>query len=260
MCAVSFLNTAPLVYGLTHGPLQGRFDLSFEVPSVCADRLAAGHADIGLVPSAELDRLNLAFFPQTGIACRGPVRSILLVSKVDPARIRTLAADVSSRTSVMLARILLSEKYGATPEITSTPPVLESMLGSADAALIIGDPALRLDPSTAGPWVLDLGAEWLKLTGLPMVFAVWAGHDSNLTPAAGEVLLESARYGLSRIDEIAATSPASHGISSDLARVYLTKHIVFQLDSADLQGLQLYRRKVAALRAADEEPAVMLKT
>ena len=139
--AVSFLNTVPLVWGFLRGPQRGLVDLSFDVPSVCADRLATGDADVGIVPCAELDPLGLDFLCETGIACRGPVRSILLVSKVPLRRIRSLAADASSRSSVMLTRVLLAERYGVIPELSSQPPVLEQMLAKADAALVIGDPA-----------------------------------------------------------------------------------------------------------------------
>src|SRR5829696_4773005 len=112
VCAVSYLNTQPLVWGMLHGKQQNRFELTFCVPAECADRLAAGTADIGIVPCAELPRLGLEIIRGTGIACHGPVRSILLISRVPPGQIRTLATDSSSRTSVMLARILLAKRFG----------------------------------------------------------------------------------------------------------------------------------------------------
>ena len=147
MCAVSYLNTVPLVWGMLHGPQQGLFDLIFRVPAECADLVAAGEADIGIVPSFELTRLDLAIVPGVGIASRGAVRSILLVSRCPAGEIRRLAADISSRSSVALARILLQHKFGASPLLVSLPPDLNAMLQEADAALIIGDPALRLDPA-----------------------------------------------------------------------------------------------------------------
>jgi predicted solute-binding protein len=259
VCAVSFLNTVPLVRGLTHGPQRGSFDLSFSIPSACADRLETGEVDIGLVPCGELDRLKLSFFPETGIACRGPVRSILLICKVPPSGIRTLAADTSSRSSVMLSRIILGEKFGVQPELLPMRPDLENMLRAADAALIIGDPALRIDPASVPYEVLDLGGEWFDLTGLPMVFAVWAGAREHITPASAKVFLDSARFGLANLDSIVAEAPVSHGVAADLARVYLTRHIVFELTETDLRGLDLYRRKVAEIRAGDLIPACYSK-
>lgn len=226
---------------MLHGPQNEAFDLSFSVPAVCADRLESGEADIGLVPCAELERLNLTHMPEVGIACRGPVRSILLLSKVVPERIRTLAADASSRTSVALTRIVLERRYGVRPEMISMPPNAERMLAQADAALIIGDPALRLKPEEFGCHMLDLGAEWVNLTGLPMVFAVWAGRAEAITAEAGKVLLASCRYGLERIEEIAKAAPASHGVPEALAREYLTRHIVFELGAEERRGLEQFQ-------------------
>src|SRR5580704_17893479 len=135
VCAVSYLNTVPLVWGMLHSPDpdDGRdvFDLRFALPSECADQLASGEADIGIVPVIEMARQGLDYFPGTGIACRGPVRSILLVSTVPCKEIRTLATDAGSRTSVVLARIILAEKYGAEPRLISRPADLAAMLGEA---------------------------------------------------------------------------------------------------------------------------------
>ena len=119
---------------MLHGAQRGLFDLDFQIPAVCADQLASGAADIGIVPSFELTRLDLEILPGTGIACHGPVRSILLISKVPANQIRRLAVDSSSRTSVQLARVLLAERYQAKPELVSRTPDLEAMLRIADAA------------------------------------------------------------------------------------------------------------------------------
>src|SRR5438552_10889942 len=144
---VSYLNTVSLVWGMLHGDQRDLFDLSFAIPSECADRLADGRADIGIVPSVELNRQKLAIIRGTGIACRGPVRSILLISKVPFGEIRTLATDSSSRTSVALSRIVLARKYGVEPRLSSQRPHLAEMLEHCDAALIIGDAALVLNPA-----------------------------------------------------------------------------------------------------------------
>jgi chorismate dehydratase len=160
VCAVSFLNTVPLVWGMLHGNQKDAFELTFSVPSDCADQVARGDVDLGIIPVAEIRRLQLPYFPDVGIACRGPVRTILLISKTEPSNIRTLAADSSSRTSVLLSRIILSRKYGCRPQVRIAAPNLDRMLESADAALIIGDPALRTEPENLPYRVLDLGAEW----------------------------------------------------------------------------------------------------
>ncbi len=230
----------PLVWGMLHGPQRGLFDLDFRIPAECADRLAAGEADIGIVPSYELTRQDLEILPGAGIACHGPVRSILLVSTRPAAEIRTLAADSSSRTSTQLARIVLERRYGTRPAIGVQPPDLEAMLSRADAALIIGDPALRIDPARLPYRVYDLGAEWVEMTGLPMVFAVWAGRRDVVTPAVSEAFRESCRYGRTRLEEIVAAESQVRDLAPELARDYLTQHIVNSLGPRDYEGMRLF--------------------
>lgn len=253
MCAVSYLNTVPLVWGLLHDPpLQEVFDLGFAVPSACADQLASGQADIGILPVIEMARQRLDFFRGSGIASFGPVRSILLISKVPFAEIRTLATDSGSRTSVMLARIILAEKFGAAPSLISLAPDLTAMLGVADAALLIGDAALHVDPASLPFQTLDLGQEWTALTGLPMVFAVWAGRKGSLRQSYGDALLASCRFGLSRIDEIVRHEAPRRALPESLVRAYLTRHILFELGEREYAGLDLFLR-----RAATFDPAVV---
>jgi chorismate dehydratase len=246
VCAVSYLNTSPLVWGMLHGPQQGVFDLDFRIPSECADRLASGQADLGIVPSFELTKQDLEIVPGTGIACHGPVRSILLVSKRPAAEIRRLAADSSSRTSVQLARVILERRYGAAPEVTPRPPDLASMLRGADAALVIGDPALHIDlanplgDAAGALHVYDLGAEWVEMTGLPMVFAVWAGRKGVVTPEVVEAFQGSCQYGCARTEEIVAEEAPRRGFSPEFAREYLTRSIVHKLGPREYEGMKLF--------------------
>jgi len=235
---------------MLHGAQRGLFDLEFRIPSGCADQLASGAADIGIVPSFELTRQNLEVIPGTGIACRGPVRSILMISSRPAAQIRTLAADSSSRTSVELARVILERKYGASPALIRQPPDLEAMLRSADAALIIGDPALRIDPVRLPYFTYDLGAEWVEITGLPMVFAVWAGRAEAVTAPLAEAFRESCRFGRARIDEIVASEAARREFAPALVREYLTRNIVHELDAHDYEGLELFLRYARQLTKA----------
>ena len=232
---------------MLHGPQRGVFDLTFRLPSECADLVAAGAADIGIVPAFELTRQNLAVVPGVGIASRGAVRSILLISKCPAAGIRTLAGDTSSRTSVALARIVLANKFGTTPQVLPRAPELETMLADADAALIIGDPALRLDPATLPYHVYDLGQEWTEWTGLPMVFAVWAGPSAAIAPATIAAFQESAGYGREHLEEIVAAESIERGFPPDLVRCYLTRHIVCELTAAEEKGMELYLRYARAL-------------
>jgi len=227
---------------MLHGPQQGLFDLEFRVPAGCADALASGAADIGIIPSFELTRQDLTVIPGAGIACHGPVRSILLVSSKPAAEIRRLSVDASSRTSVELARVILARKYGATPVLTPHAPDLELMLGKGDAALIIGDPALRIEPSRLPYHVYDLGAEWVEMTGLPMVFAVWAGRPGVVTPEVVEAFTASCRYGRERIEEIVSAESARREFPPELARDYLERRIVHELGSRDYEGMELFLR------------------
>jgi len=240
VCAVSYLNTTPLVWGMLHGPQRGLFDLDFRVPAECADALASGAADIGIVPSFELTRQDLEVLPGAGIASHGPVRSILLISTCPAAEIRRLAADSSSRTSVQLARVVLERKYGANPEITAHPPDVDAMLETADAALVIGDPALRIDPIHVPFHVYDLGAEWEDMTRHPMVFAVWAGRKGLVSPAVVEAFRSSCHYGRERMEEIVAAESAARGFTAELVREYLTRHIVHELGARDYAGMDLF--------------------
>jgi predicted solute-binding protein len=252
VCAVSYLNTVPLVWGMLHSPdpeLRETFDLSFALPAACADQLASGEADIGIVPVIEIARQKLSYFRATGIACTGPVRSILLVSKVPFGQIRTLAADSGSRTSVMLARVILSEKYGVEPRVFARPADLVPMLEEADAALLIGDPALRLDTATLPFAWLDLGAEWVAMTGLPMVFAVWGGHAAAMLPQYEKIFVDSCRWGLTHMDDIAREQAPIRGVTEDTVRTYLTRHIVFELDDRAHQGMELYLKHALRLES-----------
>jgi chorismate dehydratase len=258
VCAVSYLNTAPLVWGMLYGPQRDRFELEFRIPAACADQVACGAADIGIVPSFELTRQHLNILPGTGIACHGPVRSILLVSKYPASKIRRVAMDSSSRTSVQLARIVLAERYGVHPECISRPPDLDSMLQVADAALIIGDPALRIDPATLAYPTYDLGAEWTEMTGLPMVFAVWAGRREAVTPEIADAFRASCEYGLEHIHEIVALESARRHFAPALVYEYLTARIVHRLGPEDYRGLQRFLDMARKLNpSAASQPAVV---
>jgi len=252
---VSYLNTVPLVWGMLHGEQRGLFDLSFAIPSECADRLADGRADIGIVPSVELNRQKLDIIRGTGIACRGPVRSILLISKVPFPEIRTFATDSSSRTSVALSRIILARKYGVEPALYSQVPHIARMLEQCDAALVIGDAALVLDPATLPFHVLDLGDEWTKMTGLPMVFAVWAAR-AELPHQDPQPFTDSLRFGMAHMDDIVQEWYRKLGISEALAREYLTRNIIFELGEQEYTGLATFLQYAAELRDSVETKKV----
>lgn len=237
---MSYFNTLPLVWGMLHGPERERVELSFSLPSKCAEEVERGAIDIGLVPVAEIARQGLEVVPGVGISCRGAVRSILLVSRVPWRRVRTLAADSGSRTSVELAQILLRERFGV--DVTTTPfePDLDRMLAACDAALLIGDAALHVSPEELRHEWLDLGEEWFALTGLPMVFAAWAGKPGLPARPLEEITRASYLFGKSRIEEIVEAEHAARQISRELAEHYLRHHIRFELGAEEAKGLEAF--------------------
>ena len=234
---------------MLHGAQRGLFELLFRVPAECADMVIAGQADIGIIPSFELLGRDLATVAGVGIACHGDVRSILLISKVPAREIQSLAADVSSRTSVALTRIILDRRYGTRPAVVRQSPDLKRMLEVSDAALIIGDPALRLDVGTLPFHVYDLGREWLELTGLPMVFALWAGGAGRITPAVTAAFQGSCAFGIRHLEQIISEEAAARGFAPELVHQYLTSHIRFELGAGEERGMQVflqYARELAA--------------
>jgi len=216
-------------------------DLRFEIPSRCAALLQSGEVDVGLVPAIEVERQPLEIITSQGIASRGPVASILLFSKVPASSIRTLAADSSSRTSVVLAQIWLRERFGVKPALTSVAPDVPAMLANADACLVIGDPALQVDAAAIRATAFDLGEEWTKLTGLPFVFAVWAARAGFDSTFAARVLEDSWRFGKERIPAIAAAEAPRHGVTVEVAVRYLTRNIRFEIDEDCKMGLARFR-------------------
>lgn len=257
VCAVGYLNTSPLVWGFLHGPQQGRVDLSFRVPAECADLLRSGQADVGIPPSIELaTNPDLVVIPAGCISSAGPVASVLLLSRRPIDRIESLAADTSSRTSVALAQIILTRKYHRYVKIRPYPPRLGEMLDIADAALLIGDPALRLAPDP-DLHVYDLGAEWHSLTRLPMVYAVWAVRRPVADPELASLFQASARYGLDRLDEVIDREAPGRDIPAALARRYLTENIRFGFGEPERRGLSLFLEYAADLGLAPNEKKLL---
>lgn len=241
---------------MLHGSQRSRARLRFETPAVCADVVERSEADIGLVPIAEVARQGLEIVPGYGIACHGAVRSILLVSRVPVRSITTLAADLSSRTSVLLARVILREIYSVQPEFVRRAPKLETMLAECDAALLIGDPALRIDPATLPYETLDLGAEWQALTGLPMVFALWAGNSPLHTERLHEILSSSHSFGCEHIHDIARLEHDKRGVTEDAALEYLTSYIRYEIGDRELKGLDAFIELAGLRRLVESSVAV----
>ena len=181
--AVAYLNARPLVHGLDKR--QDVFALRFDPPSCCAVLLHEDAIDVGMIPAIEYCRgPEYRIVPGMAIISKRTVASVALFTKVPVAEIRTIAADTSSRTSNALLRILCAERFGIQPEFQPMAPDPDAMFAACDAALIIGDPALYLDPAEAGVEKIDLGEHWTDMTGLPFVWAFWAGRPGVVAPAA----------------------------------------------------------------------------
>ncbi len=242
--AISFLNTAPLMWDFDHGERGRDFDISYTLPSGCAEALRTGDADIGIVPVVAYSFIaDLRIIPNVAIASKGPVRSILLVCKVPIEDVKTVAADTSSRTSVALARVLLRKWYGGGRKFTASPPDLEAMLAANDAALIIGDPALTMNRSRYICY--DLAEEWHRRTGKPFVFAFWAvraaaAEQSPLDLAA--IFQQSRDNGLRHVDDLAREWAPRVRLSEAAVKTYLTGNIDYSLDDENLAGMELFFR------------------
>ena len=236
--AVDYLNARPLVYGLELH--SARFSLRFDVPSKCAALLHEGSIDVGMIPSVEYMRghEDYCIVPDLAIVSEGPVASVALFTSRPTAQIRTIAADTSSRTSNALLQILCRETFGLEPEFVAMPPDPRAMLQRCDAALLIGDTALFFDHAAAGVEKIDLGAEWTRLTGLPFVWAFWAGRTRVLSTAHVTDLLEARDHGVGSADAIAAEycGPQRAAIGS----AYLRQNIRYSLGERDQAGLQRY--------------------
>src|ERR1700681_2215869 len=188
--AISYLNTAPLMWDFEHGEASGASDISYTLPSDCARALAEGTADIGIIPAAAYAEIpGLQVLPEVAIASRRAVRSILLVSNVPIDRVRSVALDTSSMTSVALTKILFEKWLGGGRTFTSMAPDIDQMLAAHDAGLLIGDPALKID--RARYHTLDLAEEWIRHTGKPFVFAFWAVRGDALIETAPSLDLAS---------------------------------------------------------------------
>jgi len=256
--AISFLNTAPLMWDFEHGDAGRQFDISYTLPSACARSLAEGTADIGIIPAAAYPQIaDLQVLPEVAIASRRAVRSILLISKMPVEKVRSVALDTSSMTSVALTKILFEKWLGGGRAFTPMEPDIERMLAGHDAGLVIGDPALKIDRSRYV--TLDLAEEWIRYTGKPFVFAFWAVRGAALAEADASLDLaaifrDSRDHGLqaSSLSQISREWAPRVGLREADVRSYLTENIHYSLDSGCLEGLQLFYRYAAEIGALPE--------
>jgi chorismate dehydratase len=244
--AVEYLNARPLVYGLDRQ--ADRFEVRFDIPARCASLLHAGEVDFGIVPSIEYLRgADYVGVPGVAIGSDGAIASVAVYSHVPIARVRTVALDASSRTSVALFRILCARHFGIAPEVRVMAPDPEAMLAACDAALLIGDVALLFDHEAAGVEKTDLGLAWQAFTGLPFVYAFWFGPPGRLTPDDGARLVAACQDGVAHADQVAAQHfPGDAGRAAIGAR-YLRDNVDFGFAEREQAGLTRFFREAADL-------------
>ncbi len=255
------MNPAPLMWDFDHPPLNsalaGKYQIEWMLPSECADRLASNKADLGLVPTAALAVTpGLRILPGCTIASKGRVRSLLLVRHASQplSAVRSVAADTASRTTLAYARILFHKRGNpAVPFIPMTAD-LDAMLDRADAAIVIGDPALlaleeqanRFERTGEGLIYHDLAEEWRKLTGLPFVSAVWAAAPGcSLDEGVAEDFIRSRDHGLQHIESLVSEWSRKLPISAETIHAYLTTNIHYILDEECLEGMRGFFRMAA---------------
>jgi chorismate dehydratase len=278
---VQYLNTAPLVWGFTNGPLAGKYDLSFTVPSQCADALRTGAADIAIIPAIEYQRIpGLVVLPDLAIASQNRVRSLLIVAKKPIEQVRSIALDRSSRSTQALTRILAAEHWKIDPIFLETEPDLSAMLGKADAAMLIGDPALRLSiaiekKSTVSPQgravcqaaalgitsadifhVYDVVGEWRRFASLPAVMAVWAARPEVVAPEVLSDFAASRAFGLSQIPAICLEASSELELPQQALESYLRHNIDFSLGEENRRGLERYFHEAAQLGLIPREKKI----
>ncbi|MBA2227143.1 MAG: menaquinone biosynthesis protein [Thermogemmata sp.] len=243
--AVSYLNARPLIEELDR--YVPPWQLILDVPSRLADAMAAGTLDIGLIPVVEFLRApDYTFIPGIAIASRGPVLSVTLFSRVKWPHIRRVALDEGSRTSAVLVRVLLQERWGVEAEYQPLPlhHTVEDV--EADAVLLIGDRAMHAC-LPGWPYAYDLGTEWTDWTGLPMVYALWAVRPEIPLEDVAEPFLQARQRGLSRLGLIAQREAARLHLDAGYCRRYLSHIIRYDLGAWELAGLRRFAELTAQL-------------
>ncbi len=237
--AVSYLNARPLVVGLERR--RDRFAVRYDLPSTCAQLLHAREIDLGLIPSIEYLRgTGYAIVPDCAVASDGPVLSVAIFTKVPMSRVQSIALDLSSRTSVALTRVMTAKYFGIAPNFLDEGPDLERMVSRADAALVIGDPALFAEHERLGLEKIDLGQAWKDFTGLPFVYACWVGPAGVLGPEDVAALQQARAEGASRPEEVAAAFFPDDPERARVGGAYLRHNIQFRLREREQAGLERF--------------------
>jgi chorismate dehydratase len=237
--AVNYLNTKPLIEGLTE--FAPNISLSLDLPSRLADQMKRGELDVGLIPVVEYFRGdNYSYIPGIAIGSCGPVLSVTLFSRVPWNRITSVSLDEGSRTSAMLTRILLEERLGVYPTYRQLPIDVPADDVTTDAVLLIGDRAMKASLADF-EFAYDLGEEWTTWTGLPMVFAVWAVRDGVELGDTELAFHRAKELGKQRVGAIAEREAKGLELDAGFCRRYLTNIVRYDLGEAELAGMERYR-------------------
>lgn len=253
---VKYLNAVPLAWGILEGPQKDHFDAVFSTPAECAEQLASGAVDIGLIPSIEYQRIpGSRIIPGPAVASPRRALSVFMLSLLPLFRVATVGYDPASKTSEALARVIFGEFYGTHPQFRAAAPDPASMLKDNDAALLIGDAALhyqaihRLPNGPAqeflrnGPepvHMFDLAERWNNLTGLPFVFAFWAARPGFTDADVAQRLLESREFGLENLDAITSRYSETLGLDAEFVKRYLETNLAYQMDGAGVEALGVF--------------------
>ncbi len=252
--AVSYLNTRPLVHGLERH--TDRFNVRFDVPAKCAELLHTNNVDLGLIPSIEYPGHDYRIVPDLSIASDGPVASVALFTSVPAEGIRSIALDTSSRTSIALLRVLCARWFAIEPRLINMAPDLSRMLVDCDAALVIGDNALFIDHVALGVEKVDLGEEWVGMTGLPFVYAFWAGRPGIVSPADTVALQQARDEGVKATATIARESFPGSPDKAALADLYLRENVKYALGEREVEGLRRFYELAAEVGALGQAEPV----
>jgi len=247
LTAVSYLNTKPLLYGLLNSTLAAQLDLELNIPSVCAEKLIQGQADLALVPVAVLPELdNPHVVSDFCIGTEGAVKTVCIYSDVPIEQVETVYLDHHSRTSVQLTKVLLKNYWGLSPALLPAKDGYIKKIGGRTAGLVIGDRTIGLEQQFK--YVYDLGAVWMEYTGLPFVFAAWISNQALPAPFVKQ-FNEALASGLAQIDKLKYLLPSPHPDFS--LEEYYTQHISYEFDAAKRQALKQFLSAIA-----DQTPAL----
>lgn len=248
--AVTYLNTKPLVYQLES--LAPQATIVYDFPSRLADQLRQGLLDVALIPTSELfQNSDYTVLSDACIGCRGPVLSVKLYFRVPVREVQTLSADAGSRTSVVLSQVLLQQRAGIRPALTSLPIGQSAADSDADAILMIGDRAMHASESQFTD-VWDLGDHWYRWAELPFVFAMWTARSgTDLTDI--EIALSQARdRGVKNLQLIAQREAQSVGLSESQTLSYLENNLHFYLGAQERRAVQVFHDHSARLNLAPQ--------